>query len=138
MTMSEPIADGVPALPPLQQPDERLDVEATAAGATDLGPEADDRRAAAERAPARSAGRHGQPEPLTRAQRRALAEAQAQAESGSLLDHPAVLVALSVLTLVAVVVGIDLASQGTVLALVPAVLLAAGYVAVVRRRSSRR
>jgi hypothetical protein len=134
--MSEPIADGVPTLPPVQQLDDRLDVEATAGAATDLDP----RPAAApgESTGAQPVGRHGTPEPLTRAQRRAQVEAQAQAESASLLDHPAVLVALSVLTLVAVVVGLDLASQGTVVALLPAVLLVGAYVVVVRRRLARR
>ncbi len=48
------------------------------------------------------------------------------------------LVGLSVLTLVAVVVGLDQASQGTILALLPAVLLVAAYVVVVRRRRARR
>jgi hypothetical protein len=62
----------------------------------------------------------------------------AAAEHSSVLDHPAVLVALSVLALVAVVVGLDRASQGNPVALLPAVLLGAAYVVVVRRRRARR
>jgi Flp pilus assembly protein TadB len=135
--MSEPVADHVPPLPPLE-PD-RLDVDATAAQAVDLdagpGEPAPEPLTRAERRAQAEA-----PEPLTRAERRAQAEAassgrrRASAQESSVLDHPAVLVALSVLTLVAVVVGIDQASQGTVVALVPAVLLVVAYVVVVRRR----
>lgn len=137
--MSEPVADHVPPLPPM--PTDRLDVDATLAQAVDLDP-----AAVTEDVPAAPSGRHRteEPEPLTRAQRRAQAEAassrrgRAATEESSVLDHPAVLVGLSVLTLVAVVVGLDQASQGNVLALLPAVLLVAAYVVVVRRRRARR
>lgn len=139
--MSEPVADHVPPLPPM--PTERLDVDATLAEAVDL----DSAAAATEGTPAAPTGRHRteEPEPLTRAQRRAQAEAAssrrgrstAKGES-SVLDHPVVLVGLSVLTLAAVVVGFDQASQGNVVALLPAVLLVAAYVVVVRRRRARR
>lgn len=142
--MSEPVADHVPPPPPMPiaaplEP-ERLDVESAAAQAVDL-----DAVATAEDAPpAVAAGRHRveEPEPLTRAQRRMLAEQQARGGGGdaddSVLDHPAVLIGLSVLTLIALVGGIDQASQGNVLLLLPAVLLVAAYVVVVRRRRARR
>jgi hypothetical protein len=136
MTMSGPVDDHLPPAPP-----DRLDVDATAAEAVDLD------AGTAEPAPAAPpSGRHrvGSPEPLTRAERRAQAEAtpsgrgRTVTQGSSVLDHPAVLVALSVLTLVAVVVGFDQASQGTVVALIPAGLLVAAYVVVVRRRLQRR
>jgi hypothetical protein len=141
--MSEPVADHVPPLPPLPPVDpERLDVAGTAAQAIDLDAAASQDAAP----PAAPSGRHRteEPEPMTRAQRRALAEQQARGGRGgrgagddSILDHPAVLIGLSVLTLIALVVGIDQASQGNVLLLLPAVLLVATYVVVVRRRRSR-
>jgi hypothetical protein len=140
--MSEPVADHVPPLPPMPPVDpERLDVGATAAQAVDLDAAASQDAAAP---PAPPTGRHRaeEPEPMTRAQRRALAEQQARGGRGdaddSILDHPAVPIGLSVLTLVALVVGIDQASQGDVLLLLPAVLLVAAYVVVVRRRRARR
>jgi hypothetical protein len=154
--MSEPVADHVPPLPPLPPGDpERLDVVTTASGAFDLdaaqaGPAmpptpaaASDVRAAVDPAaidPAAVDPATVDPATLTRAQRRALAEqeAAAKAAEASVLDHPAVLIGLSVLTLVAVVIGVDQASQGNVLLLVPAVLLVAAYVVVVRRRRARR
>lgn len=117
--MSEPIADGVPPLPPAPS-----DV-GSAAGADPTG------AAAGDGAPVVDA----MATPGTRSARRAAAEAAASPSTDrSVLDHPAVLVALSLLALVALVVGIDQASQGRVVALVPAVLLIVGYVVVVRRR----
>lgn len=158
--MSEPVADHVPPLPPLPPVDpERLDVAATAAQAVDLDATAPQGTAPQGTAPQDTApldpaappaaptGRHRaeEPEPMTRAQRRALAEQQARGGRGgrgdaddSILDHPAVLIGLSVLTLIALVVGVDQASQGNVLLLLPAVLLVAAYVVVVRRRRARR
>lgn len=127
MTMSEPIADGVPVLPRLPEPDERLDAETTAAQAVDLD------AAASPEPPLPVAGRHS-PGAGSTAPRSGERVREADAASRSVLDHPATLVALSLLALVALVVGIDQASQGTWIALVPAVLLIVGYVAVVRRR----
>jgi hypothetical protein len=144
--MSEPVADHVPPLPPLPPADPaRLDVESAAEQAIDL--DAAQSEQTAEAPPAAPSGRHRveEPEPLTRAQRRALAEQEARGgrrgggdADESILDHPAVLIGLSVLTLIALVVGIDQASQGNVILLLPAAALVAAYVVVVRRRRARR
>lgn len=139
--MSEPVADHVPPLPPAPAVEpERLDVAATAAGAVDLDAQQPQTASAPDAAMAGAPSSAPNEEGLTRAQRRALAEQQAaaQAAEASVLDHPAVLIGLSVLTLVAVVFGVDQASQGNGLLLLPAVVLVAAYVVVVRRRRARR
>ena len=132
MTMSEPIADGVPPLPPLAPVPERLDVESAPEHAVDL----DARDASAAQQPPTGRHHRDESEPLTRAQRRT--RSHGGAERASVLDHPAMLMALSVLTLVALVVGLDQASQGNPVALLPAAVLVVAYVAVVRRRVARR
>ena len=58
--------------------------------------------------------------------------------TSSFLDHPATVVLLSVVALVALVLGLDAATQGRPVALLPALLLVAAYVVVLRRRRATR
>lgn len=126
MTMAEPVSYPYRPESPVGSTDP-LDVDSVVAGAVDLDA-VPDVLAASAAGPVSSAGRH----------RRALPVAAEPEGATSILDHPATLVALSVLTLVAVVLGIDAASQGRWIALLPAVLLLVAYAAVVRRRRARR
>ena len=129
MTMSEPLPDGVPTA---SDDAARLDVSEAEGSAIDL----DSGAVAAEHAGV-GAGpvshRRIVAEPTSRASRRSDASAQ-QPSYASVLDHPALLVGLSVLAVIALVIGLDRASQGQPLFLVPAAILIAGYVVVVRRR----
>lgn len=126
MTMAEPVF--YPYRPAgSSDSTQSLDVELLGAGAIDLDAPLE-ALATSEAAPTSSAGRH----------RRSLPAPEEPEGATSILDHPATLVALSVLALVAVVLGIDAASQGRWAGLLPAAVLVVAYAAVVRRRLVRR
>ena len=73
-----------------------------------------------------------------RRMREEAAAAAAAEPDRSFLDHPATFVVVSVLALVAVVLGLNAALQGAAWALIPGVLLAGAYVVLLRRLRSRR